>query len=177
MANMFKVQLPMILSLPGFMITANYGLSSKDALEPLMVAISLFPYLLPSKVSIRIERALFHRTVFSYVTLTCSSHTFLQAGKVLRQILGSGLMHWQKDFQHLKDFRGATKVVEGGAAVVTAGASKVLANILTMQLIVELRELAITVVLYHFLMVAWSWGAAYCLSILHHACVFETGCC
>ena len=104
MANMFEVQLPMILSLPGFMITANYGLSSKDALEPLMVAISLFLHLLPSKVSIEIERALFHRTVFSYVTLTCSSHTFLQAGKVLQQILGFGLMHWQKDFQHLKDF-------------------------------------------------------------------------
>ena len=101
---MFEVQLPMILSLPGFIITANYGLSSKDALEPLMVAISLFLHLLSSKVSIEIERALFHRTVFSYVTLTCSSHTFLQAGKVLQQILGSGLMHWQKDFQHLKDF-------------------------------------------------------------------------
>ncbi|KAF8817100.1 hypothetical protein BYT27DRAFT_7075532 [Phlegmacium glaucopus] len=115
MANMFKVQPPMILSLPKFMITANYGLFSKDALEPLMVAIcpSLHYCLfsnaqkystLPSKVSIGIKKTFFHRTVSSYVTLTCSSHIFLQAGKVLQQILGSGLMHWQEGFQHLKDF-------------------------------------------------------------------------
>jgi len=104
MANMFEVQPAMILSLPGFVITANYGLFSKDALEPLMVAIYPSLHLLPSKVSIVIEKAFFHRIVFSYVTLTCSSHIFLQAGKVLQQILGSGLMHWQEGFQHLKDF-------------------------------------------------------------------------
>ena len=77
---------------------------SKDALEPLMVAIYPSLHLLPSKVSIGIKKAFFHRTVFSYVTLTCFSHIFLQAGKVLQQILRSGLMHWQKGFQHLKDF-------------------------------------------------------------------------
>ena len=60
-------------------------------------------HLLPSKVSIGIEKAFFHRTASSYVTSTCSSHIFLQAGKVLQQILMSGLMHWQKGFQHLKD--------------------------------------------------------------------------
>ncbi|KIK05229.1 hypothetical protein K443DRAFT_642468 [Laccaria amethystina LaAM-08-1] len=104
MVDMFEVQPPMIPSLPRFMITANYGLSSEDALEPLMVAICLSLHLLLSKVSIRIERAFFHRTVSLYVILTCSSRIFLQAGKVLQQILGSGLMHWQKGFQHLKDF-------------------------------------------------------------------------
>ena len=103
MASMFDVQPPMILSLPGFMITANYGLSSKDALEPLTVATCPSPHLLLSKVSIGIEKAFFHRTASSYVTLTCSSHIFLQAGKVLQQILVSGLMHWQKGFQHQKD--------------------------------------------------------------------------
>ena len=64
MANMFKVQLPMILSLPGFIVTANYGLPSKDALEPLMVAICPSLHLLPFKVSIGIKKAFFHRTVF-----------------------------------------------------------------------------------------------------------------
>jgi hypothetical protein len=104
MANMFEVQPQMILSLPGFMITANYGLSSKDALEPLMVAIYPSLHLLPSKVSIGIEKAFFHRTASLYATLACSSHIFLQAGKVLQQILGSGLMHCQEGFQHPKDF-------------------------------------------------------------------------
>jgi len=81
----------------------NYGLSSKDALEPSMVAIcpSLHPLL--SKVSTGIKKAFFYRTVSAYVTLTCSSHTFLQAGKVLQLMLMSGLMHWQKGFQYLKD--------------------------------------------------------------------------
>ena len=104
MADMFEVQLLMILSLSGFTITANYGLSSKDALEPLMVAIYPFLHLLLSKVSIGIKKAFFHRTVSSYVTLTCSLHIFLQVGNVLQQILGSGLMHWQEGFQYLKDF-------------------------------------------------------------------------
>ena len=103
MASMFDVQPPVILSLPGFMIMENYGLSSEDALEHLMVPIcpSLHPML--SKVSIGIEKAFFHRTVSAYVTLTCSSHTFLQAGKVLQLMLRSGLMHWQKGFRYLKD--------------------------------------------------------------------------
>jgi len=103
MADMFNIRPPMILSLPGFMIMENYGLSSKDALEPLMVAIcpSLHPLL--SKVSTGIEKAFFHRTVSAYATLTCSSHMFLQAGKVLQLMLRSGLMHWQKGFQYLKD--------------------------------------------------------------------------
>jgi hypothetical protein len=56
-----------------------------------------------SKISIAIGKVFFHRIVFSYVISTCSSHTFSQAGKVLQQILGSGVMHWQKDFLHLKD--------------------------------------------------------------------------
>src|SRR5271168_2967799 len=103
MADMFNVQPPMILSLPEFTITANYGLSSKDALEPLMVAICPSPHLQPSKVSIGIEKAFFHRIVFSYVILTCFLPIFLQAGKVLQQILVSGLMRWQKGFQYLKD--------------------------------------------------------------------------
>ena len=68
-----------------------------------MVAISPSLRLLLFKVSIGIERAFFHKTVSLYVTSTCSSHIFLQAGKVLQQILVSGLMHWQKDFQRLKD--------------------------------------------------------------------------
>ena len=102
-ASMFDIQSPMMLSLPEFMITANYGLSSKDALEPLMVATCPSLHLLSSKVFIEIEKAFFHRTASSYVTLTCSSHIFLQAGKVLQQILMSGLIHWQKNFQHLKD--------------------------------------------------------------------------
>ena len=103
MANMFDVQPPMILSLPRFTIIENYGLSSKVALEPLMVPI--FPSLHPllSKVSTGIEKAFFHRIASAYVTSTCSSHTFLQAGKVLQLMLGSGLMHWQKGFQYLKD--------------------------------------------------------------------------
>ena len=50
--DMFDVQLPMILSLPGSMIMANYGLSSKDALEPLMVVIYTSSHPLLSKVSI-----------------------------------------------------------------------------------------------------------------------------
>ena len=99
----FNVQPPMIPSLPGFIVTENYGLSSKDALEPLMVAICPSLHLFPSKVSIGIEKASFLRTVSSFVTLTCSSHTSLQAGKVLQQILVSGLMHWQKGFWCLKD--------------------------------------------------------------------------
>ena len=78
-------------------------LSSKDALEPLTVAICPSLHLFPSKVSIGIEKASFLRTVSSFVTLTCSSHTSLQAGKVLQPILVSGLMHWQKGFQCLKD--------------------------------------------------------------------------
>ena len=99
-----KVQLPMILSLPGFIATANYGLSSKDALEPLMVAICPSLHLLPSKVSIRIKKAFFHRIVSLYITFPYSSHIFTQVGKVLQQILGSGLMHWPEGFQYLKDF-------------------------------------------------------------------------
>ena len=101
---MFNIQLPMILCLPGSLKTANFGLSSKDALEPLMVVIYTSPPLLLSKVSIRIEKAFFHRIVSSYAISTCSSHTFFQAGKVLQQMLGSGLMHWQNDFLCLKDF-------------------------------------------------------------------------
>ena len=101
MANMFEVQLPMILSLPGFIVTANYGLPSKDALEPLMVAICPSLHLLPSKVSIGIEKAFFPRIVSLCVTF---SRIFLQVGKVLQQILGSGLMHWPEGFQYLKDF-------------------------------------------------------------------------
>jgi hypothetical protein len=68
-----------------------------------MVAICLSLHLLPSKVSIGIEKAFFHRIVSSYVTSTCSSRIFFQAGKVLRQILVSGQMHWQKGFQCPKD--------------------------------------------------------------------------
>ena len=71
-----------------------------------MVATCPSLHLLPSKVSIEIEKASFRRTVSSYATSTCSSHThiFLQAGKVLQLILVSGLMHWQKGFQCWKDF-------------------------------------------------------------------------
>ena len=103
MANMFDLQPLMILFLPGFVMTENFGLSSKDASEPLMVPIcpSLHPPL--SKVSTGIVKAFFHRTVSAYVTLTCSSRTSLQAGKVLQLMLGSGLMHWQKGFRYLKD--------------------------------------------------------------------------
>src|SRR5882757_9596204 len=103
MASTFKAQPPMILSLPGFMITANYGLSSKDVSEQLTVAICPSLHLLPSKVFIGTEKAYFHRTASLYATLTCSLRIFWQAGKVLRQILVSGLMHWQKDFQCPKD--------------------------------------------------------------------------
>ena len=95
------------------MITANYGLFSKDALESLMVAIYPSLHLLPSKVFIRIKKAFFHRTVFSYVTLTYFSHIFLQAGKVLQQIPGFGLMHWQKGFQHLKDCKCRISSLQG----------------------------------------------------------------
>jgi hypothetical protein len=91
----------MILSLPRSIIIANYGPSSKDALEPSMGAIFIFLHLLPSKVSIGIEKAFFHRTVCSYAISTCSSHIFLQDGKVLQQMLMSGQMRWQKDFQYL----------------------------------------------------------------------------
>jgi uncharacterized membrane protein (GlpM family) len=104
MANMFQVQPPMILSLPGFAITANYGLSSKDALEPLMVAICLSLYLLPSKVFIRIKKAFFHKIVSLCVNFPCSLQIFLQVRKILQQILGSGLMHWQEGFQYQQDF-------------------------------------------------------------------------
>ena len=104
MANMFDIQLQMILSLPGFVITANYGLFLKDALEPLMVAICPSLHLLLSKVSIGIEKASFHKTVCLYVTSTCSSHIFLQAGKVLQQILGSGQMHCSEVSKYPMDF-------------------------------------------------------------------------
>ena len=77
---------------------------SKDALEPLMVVIYISPPLLLSKISIRIEKASFHRIVSSYAISTCSSHTLFQAGKVPQQMLGFGLMHWQKDFLCQKDF-------------------------------------------------------------------------
>jgi hypothetical protein len=103
MANMSAVQLPMILSLPRFGIMANYGLSSKDALEPLMAAIFTFLHLTLSKASIGTEKGFFHKTVSLYAISTCFSHTFLQAGKVLQLMLGFGLMHWQKGFQCLKD--------------------------------------------------------------------------
>ena len=69
-----------------------------------MVATCPSLHLLPSKVSIEIEKASFCRTVSSYAILTCSSRIFLQAGKVLQLILVSGLMHWQKGFQCWKDF-------------------------------------------------------------------------
>ena len=69
-----------------------------------MVATCPSLHLLPSKVSIKIEKASFCRTVSSYATSTCSSHIFLWAGKVLQLILVSGLMHWQKGFQCQKDF-------------------------------------------------------------------------
>jgi hypothetical protein len=103
-ADMFDVQPPKIMSLLGFMITENYGLSSKDALEPSTVAIypSLHPPL--SKVFTEIEKAFFHRIASAYVTSTWFSRTFFLAGKVPQLILVSGLMHWQKGFQHLKDF-------------------------------------------------------------------------
>jgi hypothetical protein len=103
MADMFDVRPPMILSLPGFLVMENYGLSSEDALEPLMVPIcpSLHPLL--SKVSTGIEKAFFRRTVSAYVTLTCSSHIFFRAGKVLQLMLGYGLTHWRKGFLYLKD--------------------------------------------------------------------------
>ena len=103
MANMFNIQLPMIQSLPGFAMMANCGPSFRDALEPLMVAIYTSPHLLLSKVSIGIEKDFFHKTAFSYAISTCSSSTSLQAGRVLQQMLESGLMHWQKGFQCLKD--------------------------------------------------------------------------
>ena len=103
MANMFNVQPPMILSLPEFLIMENYGLSSKDALEPLMVPICPSLHLLLFKVSTEIEKAFFHRTVSAYVNLTCSSHIFFWAGKVLQLMLGYGLMHWQKGSLYLKD--------------------------------------------------------------------------
>jgi hypothetical protein len=103
MADMFDIQPPMILSLPGFLTMENYGLSSEDALEPWMVPICPSLHLLLSKVSTGIEKAFFHRTVSAYVTLTCSSHIFFQAGKVLQLMLGYGLMHWQKGFLYLKD--------------------------------------------------------------------------
>ena len=77
---------------------AKYGLFSKDALEPLMVVIYISPPLLLSKISIGIKKASFHRIASSYAILTCSSHTLFQAGKVPQQMLGFGLMHWQKDF-------------------------------------------------------------------------------
>lgn len=99
---MFDVQLLMIPYPPGSMITANYGPSSEDALEPLMAAIFTSPHLLLSKVFIGTEKAFFHRIACSYAISTCFSHTFSQAGKVLQQMLGSERMHWQKDFQCLK---------------------------------------------------------------------------
>jgi len=68
-----------------------------------MVAIYTSPHLLLSKVSIGIEKDFFHKTAFSYAISTCSSPTSLQAGRVLQQMLESGLMHWQKGFQCLKD--------------------------------------------------------------------------
>ena len=61
---------------------------------------SLHPPL--SKVFTGIVKAFFHRTVSSYVTLTCFSHTFLQAGKVPPLMLGSGQMHWPEGFQYLR---------------------------------------------------------------------------
>jgi hypothetical protein len=81
----------------------NYGCSSEDALEQLMVAICCSLHLLLSKISIRIEKAFFCRTISAYVTLICSSQTFLQARKVLQPMLGSELMHSQKGFWCLKD--------------------------------------------------------------------------
>ena len=98
MANMFNVQLPMILSLPRSITTANYGPSSKGALKPLMVAIFTFLHPLPSKVSIGTEKAFFHRIACSYAISIWSSHTFSQDGKVLQQMLVFGLMHWQIGF-------------------------------------------------------------------------------
>jgi hypothetical protein len=53
----------MVQFLPGSTIMANYGLSSKDALEPLMVAISIFLHLLLFKISIRTKKAFYPRTV------------------------------------------------------------------------------------------------------------------
>jgi hypothetical protein len=103
MGNMFNVQLPMIPSRPGSTITANSGLSFKDALELLMVAIYISLHHLLSKVSIVIAKAFFHRTASSYAISTCTSHTFLPAGKALRRMLGSGMMHYQEGFQCPKD--------------------------------------------------------------------------
>ena len=94
----------MILSLLGLMTMANYGLSSKDVLEPLMAVIYTSPHQLLSKFSIGIEKASFHRIVSSYAISTCSSHTFFQAGRVLQQMLESGLMPWWRNFQCLQDF-------------------------------------------------------------------------
>ncbi len=103
MANTFDDQLSMILSLPGSMITQNCGLSFKDALEPLTVAIYTFPHLLLFRVSIGIEKAFFHRIVFLYAISTCSSPMSLQDGKVPQQMLRSGLMHWPEVFQCQQD--------------------------------------------------------------------------
>ena len=54
--------------------------------------------LLLSKISIGIEKGSFYRIVSSYAISTCSSYTLFQAGKVPQQMLGFGLMHWQRIF-------------------------------------------------------------------------------
>ena len=88
----------MILYLASSMKWQIMAFFSKDALEPLMVVIYISPPLLLSKFSIRIKKASFHRIVSSYAISTCSSYTLFQAGKVPQQMLGFGLMHWQRIF-------------------------------------------------------------------------------
>lgn len=100
---MFDFQPPMILFLLKFTIMANCGHSFVDVLELLMAAIYIFLHRQLSKVSIVIGRAFFRKTVFSYVISTCSSHIFLQAGKALRQMHGSGLMPYRRGFRCLQD--------------------------------------------------------------------------
>jgi hypothetical protein len=92
MADMFDVRLLMIPSLLGYSKIASYGLSFKDVLELSMEATYISPHPPFSKVSIGIGKAFFHRTAFLYAISTCSSHTFLQVGKALQQMHGSGLM-------------------------------------------------------------------------------------
>ena len=76
---MFAVQLQMILSLPEFVITANYGLFLKDALEPLMVAICPSLHLLlylENRLRIRplgvVSKKLIGLRKIAYAILSCS---------------------------------------------------------------------------------------------------------
>ena len=103
MVNTFNAQILMTPSLPSSVIIANSGLSFEGALELLMVAIYIFLHLPLSRVSIEIAKAFFPRTASSYAISTCSSHTSSQAGKALRQMPVSGMMHWRKGFQCLKN--------------------------------------------------------------------------